>query len=184
MSILIRTFFPCKCQKTQSNLALLFLAQMLQEPRGETGFRAGLPRGAQRVSLGPSFSPSLSPVSSVTALFSDWLICGWKTATMPLTYLSVGTSSMTERPPPTSSLSLWSWLDIVSMVEKSLRWAVHYTVWPFPSYIIHLWRELGKTGFSKERKGVIPKEGVMVGGWSGSNKEWPQYRCSFVFSTP
>ena len=62
MSILIRTFFPCKCQKTQSNLALLFLAQMLQEPRGETGFRAGLPRGAQRVSLGPSFSPSLSPV--------------------------------------------------------------------------------------------------------------------------
>ena len=46
--------------------------------------------------------------------------------------------------------------------------------WPFPSYIIHLWRELGKTGFSKERKGVVPKEGVMYGGWSGNNKEWPQ----------
>lgn len=78
-----------------------------------------------------------------------------------------------DRKAPTNelTLSLWSWLDIVSMVEKSLRWGVHYTVWPFPSYIIHLWRELGKTGFSKERKGVIPKEGVMVGGWSGNNNE-------------
>lgn len=91
-------------------------------------------------------------------------------AAMPLTYISVGTNSLTERPPPTRSLSL-SWLEIIYMVEKSLRWGVHYTVWPFPCYIIHLWRELGKTGFSKERKGVVPKEGVMDGAKSGNNKQ-------------
>ena len=71
--ILIKTFFCCKCQKTQPHLALELLAQVPEEPKGETGFRAGLPIGAQRVLLRPSFSPSLNPVSSVTTQFSGWL---------------------------------------------------------------------------------------------------------------
>lgn len=154
---------------------------MLQEPRGETGFRAGLPRGAQRVSLAQFLSISQSGVFSVTAPFSDWLICGWKTVEYAFNLHQVQVQWQKGPHQRAHSLSGPGWILCPWLKITEMRGALHCLA--ILSYIIHLSGESWENCLQKERKDVIPKEGVMVGGWSGNN-EWPQYRCSFVCFPP
>lgn len=107
VSILIRTFFfLASARKLSPTWHYYFGSDAAKSPGWKLALGQGFLEGS-RVSLGARISLHLSVRCLLWQLhFQTGSICGWKTATMPLTYLSVGTSSMTERPPPTSSLSL------------------------------------------------------------------------------
>lgn len=77
---------------------------------------------------------------------------------MPLT-LPLCRYKFNDRKAPTNKLTLSLVLvDIVSMVEKSLRWGALHCL-AISSYIIHLWRELGKISSQKKGKVLYQKKG-------------------------
>lgn len=160
----------CKCQKTQPYLALGLLARVPGECRGESGFRAGLPVGTQRISFGTWFlSVSQFYVFCGNSIFR-LAYCMWPQNGGHTFGQLPWRCQSRKREAPTNdvTISLWPRLDMCPWLNKWLRYR-NAVFLPIPCHISHLWKELS---FQKKTRVLYQKkEWWIVGGQRITNAD-------------